>query len=141
MKEQSELNYEPLYNLLKTHGLADLVNCELDEIINCVKSLDRPTSPVGAKTAEEILNEYLLDMPLFGYVKTGDAIKAMEAYHAQFTPSESNWIPNLSEMDGQLVDKEVEISRLTESLKTIYSLAKPGSDIYDICDKTLNQKK
>jgi hypothetical protein len=48
------LNYQPLYELLKTHGLNDLVDCELDEIIDCVKSLSLPLTG----TAEEAANKY-----------------------------------------------------------------------------------
>lgn len=191
MKEQSELKTaeqlkaKALRYIVENYG-DDLAKEDPDaaalimEVFIDAYNLDRPTPPVETKTAEEILDELSPNRP---WSKDGGTdkmiVKAIHAYHAQFTPSAKSveveeaaknikaenslearyaceefikgnafrsdiwvdvyYLAGVQFGSNWQQQKQAEtISQLTESLRTIYSLAKPGRAIYDICDKTLN---
>jgi hypothetical protein len=85
--EQKENLYKRFENLAKAKypiTVHEFYNSTMN-LMEMAYNLDRTPSPSDRiKTAVEILDDHLLDMPLFGYIKTADAIKAIYTYHNQF---------------------------------------------------------
>jgi len=133
--ENQATNYQPLYDLLKTHGLTDLVDCELDEIISCVKSL----SPPVAGTVEEILQNvhdnsdgfrWFLKEKNIDYKPNGHFTTVIGDYDKFWLGVEFTKFRIAHDPDFVASTQSTTIERLTKALEALLECLEATYDVY-----------